>query len=205
MTDEPAKFWEGLTIENYDWREADQLSLAFVDLFLLSLIRAHPIQTGKEYSDFERLRDAKKALFGIKPKDDLKESRDFPILVDMAREYISDRGGAEYIQQENRISWGDHDDAACRGIKPLARDVVQRLKEQGEKFDPMVEEESVVARLARKFRKHQNDLVVQVVIHGNLETGFMVGWIDQARDLFGPFMIPVADAGDPVRDLKTLF
>lgn len=205
MTEKASKWWEGITIENYDWRDSDPLSNAFVDLFLLSLIRAHPMQTGKEKHDLERLRDAKESLFGIKPRDDLKASRDFPLLVELAREYILDRGGAEYIHKESRIAWGDHDEATCRGIKPLARDLIHRLKQQGEKFDPMVEEESVVARLARKFRKHQDDLIAQVVIHGDIETDFMVGWVNQAKDLFGPFMIPVADANDPVRDLKYLF
>ena len=77
---------EDLTIDHYDWREADPLSNAFVDLFLLSLIRAHPMQSGQEKNDLERLRYAKEFLFGIKPTDDRKTSRDFPLLVEMARE-----------------------------------------------------------------------------------------------------------------------
>lgn len=205
MTESPAKWWTDLTIENVDWRSADPLSNAFVDALLLSLIRAHPMQSGGDKNELERLRDAKEAVFGIKPRDDLKSSRDIPLLELMAHEYISDRGGAQFRRESGEIVWGEHDSKLCRGIKTLARDVVQNLKKEGRHFDPMIEEESVVSRLARKFKAQQDDLIEQVVITQGVETGYMLKWIEEARDFFGPFAIPVAAPDDPARDLKRLF
>jgi hypothetical protein len=197
--------WLGETIEDYDWRESSPLSNAFIDLLLLALIRAHPMQVETDRDDFERLRDAKEAVFGIKPSDDRKTRRDIPYLILMAKEYIADRGGGTFQLSDNRVTWGDFDSSRCRGDKTLARDVIRSLKNNGVEFDPMVEESSVISRLARKFKEEKERLVIQVVIHGDIEESFMVGWIDRARELFGPFSIPVSEDTKPARDLKYLF
>jgi hypothetical protein len=205
MTDKESKWWEDITIENYDWRDADPLSNAFVDIFLLALIRAHPMQNLKQKDELERLRYAKEALFGIKPKDDRKTLKDIPFLVEMARGYISDRRGAKYLRDKNEIIWGDFEEKSCRGVKTIARNVYDNFIQEGRSFNSIATEESVINRMARKFRKEQDDLILQVATHGNVEDGYMIEWINQARDFFGPFSIPVADADDPVRDLKCLF
>lgn len=205
MSNSDSSWFDDVTIDNVDWRDVSPLSNAFVDTLLLALIRAHPMQSGKAVNELERLRDAKKALFGIKPKDDLKTIRDFPLLAEMAREYIADRGGATYQMDDNKVVWGDHIASNCRGVKTLARDVIHEREELGEEFSAMVEEDSVINRLARKFRAQCDDLVKQVAIYDGVETGHDLGWLQQARSLFGPFMIPVAEPVEPVRDMKHLF
>ncbi len=203
--DGSSAWWNDLTIDNTDWRDTSPLAAAFVDAMLLSLIRAHPMQAGKSASELERLRDAKEALFGIKPSDDRKAKRDIPLLVVMARGFIADRNGAKLDPDNGDIVWGNHDPKSCRALKPLARDVIAIAKATGQDFDPMIEEDSVVKRLARKFSAQQQDLLRQVVLLDGVETGYLIDWITQVRDILGPVGIPVQIPKDPARDMKYLF
>ncbi|WP_282027621.1 hypothetical protein [Ruegeria faecimaris] len=203
--DSSSTWWNDLTIDNTDWRDTSPLAAAFVDAMLLSLIRAHPMQVGKDASELERLRDAKEALFGIKPSDDRKAKRDIPLLVIMAQGFISDRNGAKLDPKNGDIIWGDHDPKSCRKLKPLARDSIKAAKASGHDFDPMVEEDSVAKRLVRKFSDRKQDLLRQVVLLDGVETGYLIDWITQVRDILGPVGIPAEIPKDPVRDMKYLF
>lgn len=203
MHEKDEEIWHGLTIENHDWREGSPLANAFIDQLLLSLIRAHPSQSGGERTELERLRDAKEAVFGIKPRDDRKVSRDFPMLAEMAKEYVADRGGGRLVS--GTIEWGQPTRTPPRGIKELARDVISKFREQGRKFNDIATADSVEARLARKFKKDQDNLVLQEITDGGIEVAIMHEWHDNVQRLFGPFLIPVAAPKDPVRDLKQLF
>jgi hypothetical protein len=203
MHDEADGFLSDLTIHNYDWREGSPLANAFVDQFLLSLIRAHPMQGTVERSELARLRDAKQSVFGIKPHDDLKVSKDLPMLQQMAREYVGDRGGGKFLS--GKIEWGSPRRVPLRGIKRLAREVISQFREHGHNFSVMVTGASIESRLARKFNENKDELLAQVVTYGGLEVDVMSGWHEKVQLLFGPFLIPVAAPDDPVQDLKKLF
>jgi hypothetical protein len=203
MHDRGKEIGRGLTIDNYDWREGSPLANAFIDQLLLSLIRAHPSQSPGGRSELERLRDAKEAVFGIKPRDDMKVSRDFPLLAQMAKEYVSDRGGGRLVAGE--IEWGQPTRTPPRGIKELARSAISKFREQGREFNDIATDESVEARLARKFKNNKDELVLQEVTNGGIEVAAMQEWHEEVQLLFAPFLIPVAAPDDPVRDLKQLF
>lgn len=205
MTDNNSgQWWHELTIENVDWRENSPLANAFSDFLLLSLIRAHPMQVG-EKPDLERLRDAKEAVFGIKPRDDLKAIRDLPFLAVMAREYIADRGGAEFLGDSGELRWGDHDPKLLRGTKELARHAITQAKARGEVFGVMVMEDSIIHRLARKFKAQQEDLIKEVAAQSGIETGYIFDWLMQVQAILGPVGIPMLLPEDLVRDMKFLF
>ncbi len=203
MQEKGEEIWHGLTIENDDWRKSSPLANAFIDQLLLSLIRAHPPQSGGKRTELERLRDAKEAVFGIKPRDDMKVSRDFPMLAQMAKEYVADRGGGRLVS--GTIEWGQPTRSPPRGIKELARHVISKFREQGSKFNDIATDESIESRLARKFKTDKDDLVLQEITNEGIEVAIMHEWHEKVRLLFGPFMIPIAAPEDPVRDLKQLF
>jgi hypothetical protein len=203
MHDKGEEIWQCLTIDNYDWREGSPLANAFIDQLLLWLIRAHPSQSGRERTELERLRDAKEAVFGIKPRDDVRVSRDFPMLTQMAKEYVSDRGGGRMVS--GTIEWGQPTRTPPRGIKALADCVISKFRDQGREFNDIATDESVKSRLARKFKNDKDDLVLQVITGGGIEVAIMHEWHEKVQILFGPFLIPVAAPEDPVRDLKKLF
>ncbi|CUH45458.1 hypothetical protein [Ruegeria atlantica] len=205
MTDDGAStWWKDLTIENCDWRDNSPLAAGFADAMLLSLIRAHPMQSGKTKDDYERLKDAKLAIFGMKPRDDRRDKRDIPLLVVMAREYAADRNGAKLDAENGDIVWGDHDPKSCRFLKPLARDVIRIAKNNGHGFSPMVEPDSVVKRLVRKFSAQKQDLLKQVILLDGVETGYLIDWVTQIRNILGPVGIPAQIPKDPARDMKYL-
>jgi hypothetical protein len=206
MTDDGSStWWKDLTIENLDWRDTSPLAAGFVDAMLLSLIRAHPMQVERGASELDRLRDAKESLFGIKPSDDLKAKRDIPLLVVMAREFIADRNGANFDTNSGDIVWGDHDPKSCRALKPLARDAIRIAEDNGNDFSPMVDPDSVAKRLVRKFSAQKQDFLRQVILLDGVETGYLIDWIAQIRDILGPVGIPAQLPTDPVRDMKYLF
>lgn len=203
MQEKGEEIWHGLTIENDDWRKSSPLANAFIDQLLLSLIRAHPSQSGRERTELVRLRDAKEAVFGIKPRDDVRASRDFPLLSQMAKEYVADRGGGRLVA--GTVEWGQPERTPPRGIKELARQVISMFRQQGSKFNDIATNESVESRLAKKFKKDKDDLVLQEITEGGIEVAIMHEWHQKVQLLFGPFMIPIAPLEDPVRDLKQLF
>ena len=106
-----------------------EAATAVVDALLLSIIRAHP-DAAKSRNAYQRLNEAKSALFGVAAPRGRKPDDDLPELMHMAAAYISERGKPE-IGVDYTPEWPDERDHFCRPAQTLARAAI-RAREQSE-------------------------------------------------------------------------
>ncbi|NOC84535.1 hypothetical protein [Ruegeria sp. HKCCD6428] len=196
------EWWINEDIENYDWRYSP-LSNAFADALLLSFIRAHPPQKPKKgQSEGTRLRDAREAVFGIAPRGYMRTMNDVPELLEMARQYIHDRGGQVDVDSDGNLVWGETDWTGCRSHDELAEHALERKKLAGGPKE-IAAPQSRIDRLAAKFEGDLKNLILTARYQE--EAAILISKLKDLRSLLGPTGIPMQLPADPMRDLKAPF
>jgi len=194
------EWWLNEHIDNYDWRESP-LSNAFVDAMLRAFIRAHPPQKPKkDQNEDTRLRDARESVFGIAPRGHLKVKHDVPELIEMAWQYILDRGGSVELDEGGGLIWGKFDQKKCRSHDALAEHALKVKRDFGGPSE-IAAPQSSVDRLASKFEGDLKNLILTAKYQE--EAGILLAKLKELRLILGPTGIPMILPDDPVRDLKT--
>ena len=181
-----------------DWR-CNSAIVAIIDVALLGLIRAHD---GKG-TEGERLRSAKKALFGIDPPRGKPVDHDIPELLFMAREYAAERGVPAFDGAYTPY-WPDADESNCRSKTALAEEALAaRLRVDPKAYIHSHAEK--VRNLEKKFTAQRDGLLRLVVGWGAEAHDDIMG--SQLRDLkvlMELLGIPFAVPSRPSRDSNSL-
>ncbi|MEM7747198.1 MAG: hypothetical protein AAF346_03035 [Pseudomonadota bacterium] len=177
-----------------------EAATAILDALLLSVIHAHP-DTAKFRSPYQRLNEAKSALFGIgaprgrKPDDDLQE------LMYMAAEYIADRGTPE-IGADYKPEWSDELDHFCRPAQALAREAIRAREESDPSY--VAHSEEKMRNLQQKFSRHIGDWLKLSYAHGGLKESVFQLKVQELAELLSPLGIRVDVSSDLRRDAKSV-
>jgi len=176
-----------------------EAATAIVDALLLSIIRAHP-DTAKSRNSYQRLNEAKSALFGVAAQRGRQPDDDLPELMHMAAEYISERGtpevGADYTPE-----WPDEGDHFCRPAQTLARAAIRAR----ERFEPnyVAHSDEKMRNLQQKFSRNIGDwLKLSYGQDGLMESVFRLK-VQELAELLAPLGIRVDVSSDTRRDAKS--
>ncbi|MCV2881884.1 hypothetical protein [Actibacterium sp. XHP0104] len=185
-------------VDEHDWR-GSVLSNAFVDAMLLAFIRAHPLmEKGGNISEADRLRDARRALFGIPAGTRNKYYADYAALRDMALGYVADRSG-EIPADEHGTYVCQPEEIDCRSLKDLALGALEKgLANGGRKEIGTCE--SSVKRLSRKFVSEFDELIRFAEDDSGVK--LITDKTRQLQVLLGPTSVPMSLTSDFIRDLK---
>lgn len=176
-----------------------EAATAIVDALLLSIIRAHP-DTAKSRNFYQRLNEAKSALFGVAVQRGRQPDDDLPELMHMAAEYISERGtpevGADYTPE-----WPDEGDHFCRPAQTLARAAI-RARERSEP-NYVAHSDEKMRNLQQKFSRNIGDwLKLSFGQDGLMESVFRLK-VQELAELLAPLGIRVDVSSDTRRDAKS--
>ena len=176
-----------------------EAATAVVDALLLSIIRAHP-DTAKPRNTYQRLNEAKRALFGVAAQRGRKPDDDLPELMHMAATYIAERGDPE-LGDDYSLEWPDELDQFCRPAQTLARAAI-RAREEAEPGYAAHSDEKM-RNLQQKFSRNIGDwLTLSYGREGLMDSVFRVK-IRELAELLAPLGIRVDTEANPLRDVKS--
>lgn len=176
-----------------------EAATALVDALLLSIIRAHP-DTAKSRNTYQRLNEAKSALFGVAAQRGRKPDDDLPELMHMAAAYIAERGDPE-LGAEYSLEWPDELDQFCRPAHTLARAAVRAREEAEPGYAPHSDEK--MRNLQQKFSRNIGDwLKLSYGREGLMDSVFRMK-IRELAELLAPLGIRVDTEANPLRDVKS--
>lgn len=176
-----------------------EAATAVVDALLLSIIHAHP-DTAKARNAYQRLNEAKSALFGVAAPRGRKPDHDLPELMHMASAYISERGAPE-LGADYSLEWPDEFDQFCRPAQTLARAAIRAREEAEPGYAPHSDEK--MRNLQQKFSQNIGDwLKLSYGREGLMDSVFRVK-IRELAELLAPLGIRVDTEANPLRDVKS--
>lgn len=176
-----------------------EAATAVIDALLLSIIRAYP-DDAKERENYQRLNEAKSALFGIRGQRGRKPDDDLPELIAMADTYIAERGAPE-IGQDYAPMWPDGCEPFCRPAQTLARAAVRARQETEPGYVPHSEEK--IRNLQQKFSRNLGEwLKMSYGQEGMAESVFRLK-VRELAELLEPLGIAVTMPDAPLRDANS--
>lgn len=176
-----------------------EAATAIIDCLLLSIIRAYP-NDAKEKDIYQRLNEAKSALFGINIRRGPRGGDDLPELMHMAEAYIAERGKPE-IGDKYTLKWPDENDDFYAAPQKLARAAIDARKEIDPSYKPHSDHKQ--RNLQQKFSRNIEDWLKLSYGQSGLPESVFRLKVQELAELLMPLGVAVALPFQSLRNINS--